>query len=51
MALITQILGRAPTPAEIVAKQKNIQVVINANEACKRAINELVGEALSRPDH
>ena len=48
MALIAQILGRAPTPAEIVAKKKNIKVVIDANEACKSAINELVGEA--RPD-
>ena len=48
MALITAILGRVPTPAEIAAKKLNIQAVINANDACRSAINELVGAA--RPD-
>ena len=49
MALITQIIGRPPTPTEIATKKTNIQAVINANEACRRAINELVGEAVIPP--
>jgi hypothetical protein len=48
MALITQVLGRVPTPAEIDAKKRNIRAVIDTHKACARAINELVGAA--KPD-
>jgi hypothetical protein len=43
MAIITSLLGRIPTDAEIKSKKKRIQNIINANSGIKGAVDQAVG--------
>ena len=43
MVMITQLLGRTSTLAEIESRKKRVQAIINANSDIKRAVDELVG--------
>jgi len=43
MTIITQLLGRKATPAEVASRKKKVQDIINANLDIKRAVDQAVG--------